>query len=72
MARFRSREKTPHKQWKLTDEDWRNREKWPLYETAVNDMVQYTSTSVAPRILVENNDKSFRSHQGAGKPCANN
>jgi len=59
LARFRAREETPHKQWKLTDEDWRNREKWPLYEEAVHDMVQYTSTRVAPWILVENNDKQF-------------
>jgi polyphosphate kinase 2 (PPK2 family) len=59
LARFRAREETPHKQWKLTDEDWRNREKWPLYEAAVNDMVQYTSTRVAPWILVENDDKAF-------------
>jgi polyphosphate:AMP phosphotransferase len=57
LARFREREQTPWKRWKLTDEDWRNREKWPLYEQAVNDMVAHTSTSAAPWTLVEGNDK---------------
>ncbi len=59
LARFKLREKTPHKRWKLTDEDWRNRAKWDLYEAAVNDMVQYTSTSSAPWHLIEGNDKLF-------------
>ncbi len=59
LARFKLREKTPHKRWKLTDEDWRNRGKWDLYEAAVNDMVQFTSTSKAPWHLVEGNDKRF-------------
>ena len=59
LARFKLREKTPYKRWKLTDEDWRNRDKWNDYEQAVNDMVQFTSTSVAPWTLVEGNDKRF-------------
>ncbi|MDJ0969534.1 MAG: polyphosphate:AMP phosphotransferase [Kiloniellales bacterium] len=59
LARFKLREKTPHKRWKLTDEDWRNRAKWDLYEAAVNDMVQYTSTSSTPWHLIEGNDKLF-------------
>lgn len=59
LARFKLREKTTYKRWKLTDEDWRNREKWNAYEQAVNDMVQYTSTSVAPWTLVEGNDKRY-------------
>ena len=59
LARFKLREKTPYKRWKLTDEDWRNREKWGDYEAAVNDMVQYTSTRTAPWTLVEGNDKRF-------------
>ena len=59
LTRFKSREETPYKRWKLTDEDWRNREKWPLYESAVNDMVERTSTRVAPWTLVEGNDKLF-------------
>ena len=59
LARFKLRQKTPHKRWKLTEEDWRNREKWHDYEVAVDDMVQYTSTSSAPWTLVEGNDKPF-------------
>ena len=59
LRRFKQRETIEHKQWKLTDEDWRNREKWGAYELAVNDMVEYTSTSEAPWTLVEANDKSF-------------
>ncbi|MHB8763524.1 MAG: polyphosphate:AMP phosphotransferase [Deferrisomatales bacterium] len=59
LARFEAREATPWKSWKLTDEDWRNREKWPLYEQAVNDMVGHTSTAAAPWTLVEGNDKNY-------------
>ena len=57
--RLQARLDTPHKRWKLTDEDWRNREKWVDYERAVNDMVQHTSTLHAPWTLVEGNDKRF-------------
>jgi polyphosphate:AMP phosphotransferase len=57
--RFKRREKTPHKRWKLTEEDWRNREKWAQYEQAVHDMVQYTSTPNARWTLVEGNDKRY-------------
>ncbi len=59
LARFKSREETPYKRWKLTEEDWRNREKWEHYEQAVNDMVERTSTNHAPWTLVEGNDKRF-------------
>jgi polyphosphate:AMP phosphotransferase len=59
LERFRAREETPHKRWKLTDEDWRNREKWEDYEVAVNDIVEHTSTRHAPWVLVEGNDKRF-------------
>ncbi len=45
LRRFKRRQKISYKQWKLTDEDWRNREKWELYEQAVNDMIARTSTS---------------------------
>jgi polyphosphate:AMP phosphotransferase len=58
-ARFKAREETPHKRWKLTEEDWRNREKWDDYELAVNDIIQHTSTIVAPWTLVEGNDKRY-------------
>jgi len=59
LARFKVREQTPYKRWKLTDEDWRNREKWLDYELAANDMVQHTSTRSAPWTLVEGNDKRY-------------
>jgi polyphosphate kinase 2 (PPK2 family) len=55
--RFKLREETPHKQWKLTEEDWRNRERWDEYVLAVNDIVEHTSTRVAPWNLIEGNDK---------------
>ena len=57
--RFELREQTPHKRWKLTEEDKRNREKWEDYEVAVNDMIERTSTRAAPWILVEGNDKRY-------------
>lgn len=57
--RFMDRQNTPAKQWKLTDEDWRNREKWDLYEEAVDDMLQLTSTDFAPWTIIESNDKKF-------------
>jgi len=59
LKRFEERAQTAFKQFKITDEDWRNRKKWPLYEQAVNDMVERTSTEVAPWTLVEANDKRF-------------
>ncbi|MDX9862799.1 MAG: polyphosphate kinase [Rhodospirillales bacterium] len=59
LRRFKRRQKIPYKQWKLTDEDWRNREKWELYEQAVNDMIARTSTSTSPWTLVEGNSKRF-------------
>ncbi len=57
--RFERRQKLPHKQWKLTEEDWRNREKWDAYEAAVNEMVERTSTFRARWTLVEANDKRY-------------
>ena len=59
LARFQAREKIPYKRWKLTEEDWRNRDKWEDYELAVHDMVQHTSTINAPWTLVEGNDKRY-------------
>jgi polyphosphate:AMP phosphotransferase len=59
LVRFRAREKTPFKRFKITKEDWRNREKWDAYERAVCDMVDRTSTSPAPWHLVEANDKRW-------------
>ena len=57
--RFDARTNTPGKEWKITDEDWRNREKWPQYEQAVDDMLTKTSTSYAPWIIVEGNNKYY-------------
>ncbi|WP_028317750.1 polyphosphate:AMP phosphotransferase [Desulfobulbus elongatus] len=59
LRRFKDREKTGFKNFKITEEDWRNREKWELYEQAVCDMVDRTSTLMAPWTLVEANDKYF-------------
>ena len=59
LARFKEREKIPFKRFKITEEDWRNREKWDQYEHAVCDMVDRTSTEIAPWTLVEANDKHF-------------
>ena len=59
LARFQAREDTPVKRYKITPDDWRNREKWDAYEQAVNDMVNLTSTSRAPWTLVEANDKYY-------------
>lgn len=57
LARFEAREKTPYRAWKLTDEDWRNREKWDLYLEAVEDMLLKTSTITAPWTIIEGNSK---------------
>ncbi|MBC9251063.1 polyphosphate:AMP phosphotransferase [Pseudomonas alcaligenes] len=57
--RFKEREQIPFKRFKITEEDWRNRDKWPAYREAVGDMVDRTSTTIAPWTLVEANDKRF-------------
>ena len=57
--RFKERMENPEKQWKITEEDWRNREKWDLYEQAVDDMLVHTSTTYAPWIIVEGNNKYY-------------
>ena len=59
LARFTERQNTPSKQWKITDEDWRNREKWDLYEEAIDDMLRETSTVFAPWYVLESNDKHY-------------
>lgn len=57
LSRFKEREQTPFKQFKITEEDYRNREKWNAYEAAVNEMVARTSTRSAPWHLIPANDK---------------
>ncbi|GLH66194.1 polyphosphate:AMP phosphotransferase [Geothrix edaphica] len=59
LRRFEERETTPFKRFKITEEDWRNREKWPAYEAATCDMLDRTSTEIAPWTLVESEDKHF-------------
>ena len=57
LRRFEERQKIGYKEWKLTDEDWRNRDKWGLYEEAVEEMLVRTSTRSVPWCAVEGNDK---------------
>jgi polyphosphate kinase 2 (PPK2 family) len=59
LRRFQDRETTPYKQYKITEEDWRNRRKWDAYEAAACDMIERTSTSDAPWVLVEAEDKRW-------------
>lgn len=59
LARFNERKNNPEKAWKLTDEDWRNREKYPQYRQAINDMFRLTSTNFAPWHYVESDDKKY-------------
>lgn len=59
LARFTERQNTPEKRWKITDEDWRNREKWDLYEKAIDEMIAKTSTEFAPWNILESNDKHY-------------
>lgn len=59
LKRFEAREQSPLKHYKLTDEDWRNREQWSAYEQAVEDMVDQTSTANAPWHLIPAEDKRY-------------
>lgn len=59
LERFRDREQTNYKSWKITDEDWRNRGKWEDYMVATQEMILRTSTLAAPWTLVEANDKLY-------------
>jgi len=59
LRRFEERQATPFKRFKITEEDWRNREKWPEYEAAICDMLDRTSTEIAPWTLVESENKYY-------------
>ena len=59
LERFEYRRDTPEKRWKITDEDWRNRQKWDEYEVAVDEMIEKTSTSYAPWHILESVDKKY-------------
>lgn len=57
LARFQARQEDPAKQWKITPDDWRNREKYPQYKSAIDDMFRLTSTTYAPWTVLESDDK---------------
>ena len=59
LRRFEARQVDPTKVWKITEEDWRNRDKYPQYKQAVDDMFRLTSTTFAPWILLESDDKKY-------------
>jgi polyphosphate:AMP phosphotransferase len=59
LVRFKARSQDPHKLWKLTEEDWRNRDKWDAYVEAVNEMILRTNTPHAPWTIVSGNDKYY-------------
>ncbi|MGF9978818.1 polyphosphate kinase [Viridibacillus arvi] len=59
LNRFKERQEDPYKKWKLTDEDWRNRDKWPLYVEAANEMFKKTDKPHAPWILISGDDKKY-------------
>jgi len=59
LRRFESRKGDELREWKLTEEDWRNREKWGVYEAAVNEMLLKTSTITAPWTVVEGDSKPY-------------
>jgi polyphosphate:AMP phosphotransferase len=69
LRRFKEREKTPHKRFKITAEDWRNRKRWPAYEQAICDMIDRTSSDIAPWHLVSANDKLRARVTVIGKLC---
>lgn len=69
LRRFKAREADPAKAWKMTDEDWRNRDKWDQYREAVDEMIQRTSTSYAPWTIVEGDCKRWARVRAIGAVC---
>ncbi len=59
LRRFRDRQETSYKQYKLTPEDWRNRDRWASYEAAACEMIEKTGSEAAPWVLVEGNNKEW-------------
>lgn len=59
LKRFEAREEDPDKQYKITEEDWRNRDKWGVYIEAMNEMLDRTNVDYAPWVIVEGNDKQY-------------
>lgn len=70
LARFQARETTPWKNYKITEDDWRNRDKWDAYKLAVHDMVARTSTDKAPWQLIPANDKAYARAEILKRVCA--
>ncbi len=70
MKRFKEREKTQFKRFKITEEDWRNREKWDAYEYAVCDMIDRTSTEESPWTVVEADNKNYARIKVLNTLCA--
>jgi polyphosphate kinase 2 (PPK2 family) len=70
LRRFESRAQDPLRSWKLTDEDWRNREKRPQYEAAVNDMLERTDHPKAPWHVIPSDDKRYARVAVAETVCA--
>ncbi len=64
LERFNDRTADPAKQWKITPDDWRNREKYPLYKAAIDDMFRLTSTTIAPWHILESDDKRYARVKG--------
>ncbi|GIX41488.1 MAG: hypothetical protein KatS3mg129_1221 [Leptospiraceae bacterium] len=59
LKRFQERENNPYKRWKITEEDWRNREKWDYYKIAFQDLYERTNTNYAPWHIIESNYKWY-------------
>ena len=59
LARFEARAQNPAKSWKITEEDWRNRDKWDKYTEAVNDLLEKTNDELAPWYIIEGNSKKY-------------
>ena len=69
LKRFKAREQSPVKRYKLTDEDWRNRKRWPDYAQAMNDMVEHSSTRHAPWHLIPAENKRYARIQALRIVC---
>jgi polyphosphate:AMP phosphotransferase len=70
LRRFKAREETSYKRYKITPDDWRNRKKWPDYERAVDDMIARTSTVDAPWEVVASDDKHLARVETIERLCA--
>lgn len=70
LKRFKLREKTPHKNFKITSDDWRNREKWSAYELALSDMIDRTSSEITPWNVIASDDKLWSRIEVLKRMCA--